>query len=132
MQIEDAYFSDADYLKRLGVEVLPAVPFEEVIDWMSKALQPGAPAADFEHLRLVTPRLFETPAANTIPLFGLDEAHVAGDLRRGRRWSWCCRTKARGEDAGHRAPARALRERVVEEVRRHLAEKHSHAAGCGS
>jgi hypothetical protein len=30
----------------------------------------------FRHLRIVTPRLFETVAANTIPLFVLDPMHA--------------------------------------------------------
>jgi len=30
----------------------------------------------FSHLRFVTCRTFETPAANTIPLFGLDPEYV--------------------------------------------------------
>lgn len=75
--LEHTYRSNPAYLQRLGVEVLPAVPFGQVITWMSKGLiNPVISRPTFNHMRLVTPRLFETPAANTIPLFGLDEAHV--------------------------------------------------------
>jgi hypothetical protein len=83
----------------------------------------------FSHLRFVTCRTFETPAANTIPLFGLDEAYVK-------------------EIYGERAmelvlpdDSRAAEERVADivdrperyagtvmEIRRHLAQRHSYEA----
>src|SRR5215831_11196082 len=77
MQLEQAYFSDARYLNRLDIELLPPVHFEHVIEWMSKArLNPVLLRPLFSHLRMVTPRLFETVAANTIPLFVLDPLHA--------------------------------------------------------
>src|SRR5688572_11956189 len=61
MQLEKAYFSDAGKLQRLGVEALPPVRFECVIDWMSKArCNPVLLRSLFVYLRFVTPRLFET------------------------------------------------------------------------
>jgi hypothetical protein len=78
MQLEAAYYSDTAYLRNLDVEVLPPVPFETVIDWMGKAMfNPVITRPTFGALRLVTPRFFETPAANTIPVFGLEPGHVA-------------------------------------------------------
>jgi hypothetical protein len=66
---EDAYRTDAEYLRRLGVEVMPPINFEEVIGWMSRGLfSPIIYRPLFDHLNLVTCRTFETPAANTIPL----------------------------------------------------------------
>jgi hypothetical protein len=77
MKLEEAYFSDAGQLQRLNVETLPPVRFEHVIDWMSRArLNPVLLRPLFERLRIVTPRLFETVAANTIPLFVLDPMHL--------------------------------------------------------
>ena len=77
MQLEQAYFADSSYLSRLGIEALPPVHFEKVIQWMSKArFNPVLLRALFGQLRIVTPRLFETVAADTIPLFVLDPAHV--------------------------------------------------------
>src|SRR2546427_6286608 len=77
MRMEDAYYTDVPYLRKLDIEVLPPVPFNQVIGWMSKAIfNPVLSRPTFRHLRLVTPRFFETPAANTIPLFGLEEAYV--------------------------------------------------------
>jgi hypothetical protein len=77
MKLEQAYFSDSDRLQTLRVETLPPVRFEYVIDWMSKArFNPVLLRPLFRHLRIVTPRLFETVAANTIPLFVLDPTHA--------------------------------------------------------
>ena len=63
--------------KKMGVEYVPPVPFEQVIDWMSKGIfSPVIYRPVFSHLRFVTCRTFETVAANTIPLFGLDAEYV--------------------------------------------------------
>jgi hypothetical protein len=128
MQIEDVYYTDKAYLHRLGLEVLRAVPFEQVINWMSKAIfNPILLRPTFSRLRLVTPRLFETPAASTIPLFVLDEAHVQ---------------EIYGTEALElRLPDKDPQEKILDLVRRpeyytdtiigirqHLTEKHSHAA----
>jgi hypothetical protein len=44
---------------------------------MSKArFNPVLSRPTFVRMRLVTPRFFETPAANTFPLFNLDDAYV--------------------------------------------------------
>ncbi len=128
MEIEDIYYTDSAYLQRLGFEVLPAVPFGGVINWMSKAVfNPVLVRPTFSHMRLVTPRLFETPAANTIPLFVLDEEHVR---------------EIYGADALElRLPDVDPQKKVVDLVRQpedyrdlvggirqHLASKHSHKA----
>jgi len=128
MQIEDVYYTDKAYLHKLGLEVLQAVPFEQVINWMSKAIfNPVLLRPTFSHLRLVTPRLFETPAASTIPLLVLDDAHVQ---------------EIYGVEALKlRLPDEAPQEKVLDLVRRpeyyadtvmgirrHLAKRHSHAA----
>src|SRR5262249_35469592 len=58
--MEDAYYTDPEYLRRLDVEVLPAVPFGEVVGWMSKGrFNPVVSRPTFTRLRLVTPRFFE-------------------------------------------------------------------------
>lgn len=67
---EDAYRNDPEYLRRLGVRVIPPIRFDEVIGWMSRGVfSPVIYRPLFDHLQLVTCRTFETPAANTIPLF---------------------------------------------------------------
>jgi hypothetical protein len=126
LQMEEAYFTDPSYLQGLGVDVLPPVPFKDVITWMSKAtFNPVLARPTFGHMRLVTPRLFETLAASTIPLFVLDEAYI---------------TELYGSEALElRLPDKQPEEKIldlvarpehyagiVRRIRRHLAEKHSH------
>src|SRR5262249_29280995 len=75
--IEDAYYSDPEYLRRLRIEAFPPILFGAVIEHMSKGVfMPVIYRPLFNHLRLVTCRTFETIAANTIPLFGMDESYV--------------------------------------------------------
>jgi hypothetical protein len=77
MKIEDYFYTDPAYLEQMAVEYVPPVPFDHVIDWMSKGIfSPVIYRPLFSHLGFVTCRTFETPAANTIPLFGLDTAYV--------------------------------------------------------
>jgi hypothetical protein len=74
---EQACYTNPEYLRRLGVEVKSAVPFWQVIPTMGNGVfNPVLQRPLFNHLQLVTPRLFETPAANTIPLFSLDPQYV--------------------------------------------------------
>jgi hypothetical protein len=61
---------DPAYLERLGVQVIPPVPFDGVIRTMSRGwFNPIIYRPIFDYLQLVTCRTFETIAANTIPLF---------------------------------------------------------------
>jgi hypothetical protein len=71
---ESATTSDADVLAHLGVEVRGPVPFGAVVSSMSDAvLSPVLLRPVLARLGLVTPRVLETIAARTIPLF------LAGD-----------------------------------------------------
>lgn len=128
MHIEDYYFSDPSYLKRWNIETLPAVPFPQVIDWMGKAVfNPVIARPTFGEMRLVTPRLFETLAASTLPLFGLDAVHVQeiyGD-------------RALELMLPHTNPDDMILDLItrpehfagiVRSIRQHLSEKHSHTA----
>jgi glycosyltransferase involved in cell wall biosynthesis len=72
-----AYENDPEYLRRLDVEVVPPIRFDEVITWMGKGVfTPVVLRPLFDHLQLVTCRTFETVAANVIPLFAQDPRHV--------------------------------------------------------
>jgi Glycosyl transferases group 1 len=124
---EQAYYTDPAYLRRLRIELKPPVPARCVISTMSKGVfNPVVVRPIFHHFQLVNPRMFETPAANTIPLFGLNPTYVR-------------------EIYGDRATALVLGENasdqirdvlnrpdhyadIVRDIRRHLAEKHSYAA----
>src|SRR5262249_6631963 len=128
MGIEEIYHTDPDLLRRLGVEIMPPVPVEQVIGWMSRAaFNPVIYRPLFSHLRLVTCRTFETPAAGTVPLFGLEESYV---------------TELYGADARELIlPAEKPEEKIldilhrpghyadaIQRIRQGLREKHSYAA----
>jgi hypothetical protein len=128
MNIEDHFYTDQTYLRRMNVEFVPPVPFQQVIPWMSKGVfSPVIYRPLFSHLRLVTCRTFETPAANTIPLFGLEEAYVKEIY--GERAASLVLPEERPEamvlDLVRRPEQYAD---VVRDVRRDFAEKHSYAA----
>lgn len=78
MQWDDGkHYVDRDYLKRIGVEALPAVPYQQVTDTINKGVfNPVVYRPLFEELGMVTCRTFETPAAGTIPLFLLERNYV--------------------------------------------------------
>ena len=124
--IEDAYACDAEYLGRLGVERLPPVRFDRVIEHMGKGVfSPVVYRPLFDHLRLVTCRTFETPAANTIPLFAQDPAFVAEVY--GDEAVELALPQDRPEEKVLdllRRPDRYAG--VVRGIRRHLAGKHSY------
>jgi glycosyltransferase involved in cell wall biosynthesis len=115
-------------LEQLGVEFLPPVRFEYVIDAMSKArFNPVLLRSVFSKLSIVTPRIFETVAAGTIPLLVLEPQYVR---------------EIYGEHALELVlPDEAPEEKIVDivnrperyrelvmSIRAHLAEHHSHAA----
>lgn len=128
MQMETAFYTNKAYMQKMGVEFVPPIPFCQVIEWMGKAVfNPVIYRPLFSHLRMVTCRTFETPAAGTIPLFGLEEGYVreifgkeAGELRL-------------PEDHPEDKIADFLRRPddyvdLVLSIRRRLAEKHSYGA----
>jgi hypothetical protein len=76
--IEDADYTEPEYLAKLGVEVQAPVRFDEVIGWMGQGVfSPVIYRPLFDQLQLVTCRTYETVAANTIPVFGQTAAFVA-------------------------------------------------------
>jgi hypothetical protein len=102
MKIEDYFYTDQDYLRKMGVEFVQPIPFEQVIDWMSKGIfSPVIYRPLFSHLRLVTCRTFETPAA---PVVRSGHGLRARDLRRPRHGAGAAREWGRGESRGYRPP----------------------------
>jgi hypothetical protein len=128
MQLQETYYTDPCYLRKLDVEFLPPVPFPEVIDWMGKAFfNPVLLRPTFERMQLVNPRMFETPAANTIPLFGMGEAQVREIYGEAGLELWL------PDRCGHEKILDMVNRpdhysNLLENLREHLAEKHSHAA----
>ena len=125
---EQAYFTDPAYLKALGVEIMPPVPVEQVIPTMSQGdLQPGAhPAAvrppgagDLPHVR--------DARGQHHPAVRAGRGLRARDLRRaGRRLVLGGRTPRNRSSTC--CAGRSTTPRSSEDIRRHLAEKHSYAA----
>jgi glycosyltransferase involved in cell wall biosynthesis len=127
MRIEDYFYTDQAYLGKMGVEYVQPVPFEQVINWMSKGiLSPVIYRPLFSYLRFVTCRTFETPAANTIPLFGLDAGYVReiyGDEAIALVLPQdITAAQQKVADIVERPEHYA---RIVMGIRQHLAEKHS-------
>jgi hypothetical protein len=74
---EDAYYVDPAYLRSLAVEVAPPVRFDQVVEAMGRGVfSPVIYRPLFDHLRMVTCRTFETPAAAALPLFGQEAEYV--------------------------------------------------------
>jgi len=124
--IEDAYSSDPDYLRRLEVEARGPVPFDRVIECMGLGVfMPVIYRPLFDHLRLVTCRTFETPAANTIPLFCQKPEFVA------EVYGEPGLELVLPEEVPHEKIAHVLERPehyagIVAEIRRHLAREHSY------
>ena len=80
----------------------------------------------FERMRLVNPRMFETPAAGTIPLLNLDPAHIE------EIYGPNALELLVGDDASERIVDALDRPEyygeVVTGVRERLARNHSHTA----
>jgi glycosyltransferase involved in cell wall biosynthesis len=123
----DAYFTDPDYLRGLGVELLPPVPIDDVVRTMSLGfLNPVLVRPTFNHFRIVNPRLFETAAAGTIPFFNLDAEYVA------EIYGPDAAELVLGDDGAQQLADILARPEhyaeIVRRLRRHLAERHSFAA----
>jgi hypothetical protein len=125
---QDAYETDPVYLRMLRVASMSPVRFDCVIEHMSSAVcTPVIYRPLFDRLQLVTCRTFETPAANTIPLFCQEKQFVE---------------EIYGDDAlelvlPKESPHEKILEivvrpdrytRVATAIRRRLAERHSYYA----
>jgi hypothetical protein len=120
----EACFTDPAYLGRLGVETRPPVPARDVLATMSQGvLNPVLVRPLFKHLGIVTPRLFETAAASTLPFLDLEP----GDAVRlcGPAAAALTATENLAETVLDmlREPSRYVD--ILLEVRRHLSEAHS-------
>ena len=128
MQMEQAYFTDSSKLQELGIEALPPVHFERVIDWMSKArFNPVLLRSVFGALKIVTPRIFETVASNTIPLLVLDPEYVR-EIYGERAMELILPEESPEQKIADIAADPARYREIVMETRRHLATHHSNAA----
>jgi Glycosyl transferases group 1 len=126
---EQAYFTDPEYLRHLDIELQQPINVDQVIPTMGTAVfNPVLLRPVFDHFGLVTCRTFETPAANTIPLFAQDAEYVKAVY--GER---AMDLVLRDGQAATEQILNVLRRpeayaEIVRDIRRHLAEKHSYAA----
>jgi hypothetical protein len=128
MGIEDYFYTDKAYLKKMDVEFVPPVPSQQVILWMSKGVfSPVVYRPLFSHLRLVTCRTFETPAANTLPLFGLDADYVK-EVYGDSALELVLPDQRSAEKVLDLVSRPERYADVVRGIRRRLAEKHSYEA----
>lgn len=125
---ELAYFTDPEYLRRLNIELREPITVDRVIPTMgTAAFNPVLIRPLFGHLGLVTCRTFETPAANTIPLFAQNADYVTA-IYGERALELVLRDgEAASEQMLDVLCRRAKYAQIVRDVRQHLAEKHSYA-----
>ena len=125
---EDAYYSDPDYLRRLDIEVMPPILFNQVIETMGNGIfHPVVYRPLFNRLQLVTCRTFETFAASTIPLFSLDEAYVH-EIYGERALELVLGTEESQEKILDILRRPEYYADIVMDIRRYLTEKHSYVA----
>jgi hypothetical protein len=77
VNLDVAFGFDSEWFRRLGIEVMPAVPYTEVIAAMSEGrvnIMTQRPL--FRRLKLLTSKFFEIFCADTIPLVMLDPDHA--------------------------------------------------------
>jgi hypothetical protein len=125
---EDAYYLDPTYLRYLGVEVMPPIHFDKVVDTMGRGVfSPVIYRPLFDHLRMVTCRTFETPAAAAIPLFGQEPSFVEEIYGPAATELVLPQEQPHEKilDIFHR---RSYYAGIVQEMRRHLDKNHSYAA----
>lgn len=122
---ERAYFTDPVYLQGLDIELMPAVQAHCVVSTMSRAVfNPVIVRPIFHRFELINPRMFETPAANTIPLFGLNRRYVC-EIYSDRATELVLDGNASDKIADVLSRPDDYAE-IVRDIRRHLAEAHSY------
>src|SRR5262245_9729691 len=125
---EQAYFTDTEYLRRLDIELREPITVDRVIPTMSTAVfNPVLLRPIFDHLGLVSCRTFETPAANTIPLFTQDAEYVKAIYGERATGLILRDSKAASEQILDILRRPGEYGEIVRDIRRHLAEKHSYA-----
>jgi hypothetical protein len=123
--LSEAFKTDPDRLRALGIEVRPSVPFSEVIRTMSAArINVMTQRPLFRRLRFLTSKYFELFCADTVPLVMVDADHAEGVYGAAGR-----ELALTGDVAGKLLDALTRPQKynaIVQEVRSHLAERHSY------
>jgi hypothetical protein len=121
----EAFRTDPDWLRALGIEVRPSVPFSEVIATMSTArVNVMTQRPLFRRLRFLTSKYFELFCADTVPLVMVDADHAEAVYGPAGR-----ELALTGDIAGKLLDALTRPQKceaIVREVRSRLAERHSY------
>jgi glycosyltransferase involved in cell wall biosynthesis len=124
--IEEAYYTEPEYLEELGVEVRAPVRFDEVIDWMGQGVfSPVIYRPLFDQLQLVTCRTYETVAANTIPVFG-QAAEFVAEVYGEEAVALVLPEEGAAEKIQEIVKGPEAYTGIVERMRRHLGEKYAY------
>jgi hypothetical protein len=76
--LEHATYADPEAFRRLGVEVRPSAPFGKVVDSLGKgAITPVLVRQVLSRLALLTPRMLETSAATTLPVYLEQDRYIS-------------------------------------------------------
>jgi hypothetical protein len=120
-----AFQTDPDWLRRIRIQVKPAVPYTEVIGVMGTGrVNVMTQRPLFIHLKLLTSKYFEIFASDTIPLVMLDPDHLESVYGLAGR-----ELALHGDIAGKLLDALTrphTYHEIVREVRAHLAARHSY------
>jgi hypothetical protein len=123
--LKEAFQTDPDRLRALGIEVRQSVPFSEVIATMSAArVNVMTQRPLFRRLRFLTSKYFELFCADTIPLVMVDAAHAEAVYGPAGR-----ELALAGDIAGKLLDALTRPQKynaIVREARSELAERHSY------
>jgi hypothetical protein len=116
--------SDLAFLASQGVDVFDSVPFGSVVDAMSRSqISPIFVRPMISAQRLITPRMFETLCAETIPVFLAEDRYIgrlfgsgAGSLCLGKAPT-ASLLKILAAPEHYRALARRIRQRLAKKYR---------------
>ncbi len=123
--LQGAFRTDPERMRRLGIQILPPIPFSEVIGMMSTGrvnLMTQRPL--FRRLRFLTSKYFEVLCADTIPLVLIEPEQAEAVYGPAGR-----ELAVRGDFADKLLDALTSPRKyyeIVQEVRLHLAAHHSY------
>ena len=126
--VESAFGTDPEWLRRIDIQVKPAVPYTETIPVMSTGrvnIMTQRPL--FRELKILTSKYFEIFSADTIPLVMIDPDHaelVYGQA--GRELALSGTPEEIGEKLVRVLTCSAKYKEVVESVREHLCRHHTY------
>jgi hypothetical protein len=122
---EAATKADSEVLRQLGVEVYPCVPFGDIVRRMGDAtVTPVLVRPLLGALGFLTPRMFETVTARTIPVYREEDSYIS-ELYHDDRYFCLGKTHAKMHDV---FKGEEQLDRILEEVRQRIQRDYSYVA----